>query len=332
MIDRIWWIESHLTDPYENLALEEFLLTHVPDNGCILYLWQNRHTVVIGRNQNAWRECRVDNIEQDGAFLARRLSGGGAVYHDLGNLNFTFLVPKEAYDVDRQLSVLQKAVQSFGIPAEKSGRNDLTADGKKFSGNAFYKTSDRCYHHGTVMVSVNKEHLSHYLQVSEMKLRSKGVSSVRSRVTNLTDFVPTLTIDDLKKALVAAFGQVYGLTPAQWPEEWLDSDEIDQIAGRYASWEWIYGRNVPFTQEWEHRFSWGEVQIQLSVNGGKIMQAACYSDAMDPDIIQRIPMVLEGRPFAYGTLRGVIGSIDCASPMERQICQDIATLLGGELS
>ena len=167
------YIESGQFHPYKNLAVEEYLLLHCEPQECILYLWQNQNTVVIGRNQNAWKECKVDSLEENGGHLARRLSGGGAVYHDLGNLNFTFLVSKENYSIDRQLEVIVKAVQKLGAKAEKSGRNDILIDGKKFSGNAFYEQEQHCYHHGTLMMNVNKEMLSKYLTVSKEKLQSK---------------------------------------------------------------------------------------------------------------------------------------------------------------
>ena len=138
MLEKLTYIESNTTNPYHNLALEEALLFGCGKEECILYLWQNEKTVVIGKNQNAWKECRTEKLERDGGHLARRLSGGGAVYHDLGNLNFTFLVSREHYDLDRQLAVIQRALEHLGLRAEKSGRNDLLINGKKFSGNAFY--------------------------------------------------------------------------------------------------------------------------------------------------------------------------------------------------
>ena len=135
MITKASFLLTQETNPYKNLALEEFLLMNCQPGECILYLWQNRNTVVIGRNQNCWKECNVSQLEKDGGFLVRRLSGGGAVYHDMGNLNFTFLVRKEDYNVDRQMNVIIRAMQLLGIHAEKTGRNDITADGRKFSGN-----------------------------------------------------------------------------------------------------------------------------------------------------------------------------------------------------
>ena len=155
MIERISVIDADGTDPYRNIALEECLLHDVRPGQCILYLWQNQRTVVLGRNQNALDECDVTALERDGGHLARRLSGGGAVYHDLGNLNFTFLVPTADYDQRAQTETILGAVRAMGVDAMRTGRNDLVVDGRKFSGHAYYHTGDKSYHHGTLMV---KEH------------------------------------------------------------------------------------------------------------------------------------------------------------------------------
>lgn len=243
MITKLSYCITDSTEPYENIALEEYLLTHVEPGQCILYLWQNRNTVVIGRNQNAWGECRVRELEEAGGFLARRLSGGGAVYHDMGNLNFTFLVRQEDYDVDRQLSVIQEAVRAFGLDAQKTGRNDVTVDGRKFSGNAFYKTGPFCYHHGTLLVNVDTAQMSRYLQVSKAKLASKGVASVRSRVVNLSELAPEITVQSLTDSLLKSLAQVYGL-----PARELSMPEQSVLQPRrdfFASWAWRLGAKSP---------------------------------------------------------------------------------------
>ena len=214
MIRRLLVCRSRSFDPYENLALEEALLSRVGEGELILYLWQNEGTVVIGRNQNPWKECRTALLAEEGGHLARRLSGGGAVFHDRGNLNFTFLMNEADYDLPRQLTVLEQACRSLGIPAQRSGRNDLLAEGRKFSGNAFYKHAGKAYHHGTLMLDVDLERVSRYLSPSKAKLAAKGVDSVRSRVVNLREFVPELTIDRLADALVDALMDVYAVAPA----------------------------------------------------------------------------------------------------------------------
>ena len=195
------------TNPHRNLAIEEYLTDTVPEDTLIVYLWQNKHTVVIGRNQNAWAECRTAELERDGGTLARRLSGGGAVYHDMGNLNFTFSLRTEDYDLRRQQSVIVEACRMLGIPAEISGRNDILTNGCKFSGNSFYSHNGCSFHNGTLLLSVDMANLGKYLTPSKVKLESKGVASVRSRVINLTELVPTLTVAQTIK-LAAALHQL----------------------------------------------------------------------------------------------------------------------------
>ena len=288
MITSIHFLRTSCTDPYQNLAREELLWRTVQPGECILYLWQNRRTVVIGRNQDCWRECAVEALEASGGHLARRLSGGGAVYHDLGNLNFTFLVRKENYDVDRQLEVILTAVRKLGINAKKSGRNDILIDEHKFSGNAFYKQGEYCYHHGTLMVDVNLGELSRYLTVSKEKLQAKGVDSVRSRVVNLKSYAPGLTIDQLKEKLRASFEEVYGLKARILEVSELDKEEIRERTEKFSSWDWIYGRTLAFQYELSKRFVWGQITLQFQVKNGKVRDVNVFSDSMKPEFIEQL--------------------------------------------
>ena len=316
MIQKIALYESASYDPYYNLAVEQHLLESVDEDSCILYLWQNAHTVVIGRNQNAWKECRTSLLEQEGGHLARRLSGGGAVFHDLGNLNFTFLVPQADYDLDRQFSVIQEAARSFGIPAKKSGRNDVLADGRKFSGNAFYRNGTQAYHHGTLLVDVDMQHMGRYLNPSKAKLQSKGVDSVRSRVVNLRELNPDITIPGLKAAMAEAFAKVYSLPLEQLPEEALNKPYIDSLRQRNSSWEWVYGQKIPFTFEWEDRFPWGGVQVALRVENGIVHQAKVYSDAMDWSLAPKLEQSLTGCRFTREALREGIAAANTGAEAE----------------
>ena len=285
---RLLVAESRLTDPHHNLALEETLLNAAED--CvILYLWQNQNTVVIGRNQNPWKECRTALLEQEGGHLARRLSGGGAVFHDLGNLNFTFLMPQPLYDLDRQLEVICTAVRSFGIDAQRSGRNDILAAGRKFSGNAFYKNGKQAYHHGTILINADMEKLSRYLSPSKAKLSAKGVDSVRSRVGNLRELNPEITIDSMKSALTQAFSTVYG-----GKVEKIELSPEEAIWERCRSWDWNYGQKLPFTAQWEERLDFGCVSIEAQVERGIIRAAKVYSDAMDWQLPQKLESALTG--------------------------------------
>ena len=290
----LYVVKTDCTDPYKNLALEEYLLLNAGDN-VILYLWQNKHTVVIGRNQNPWAECRTSLLEEEGGHLARRLSGGGAVYHDLGNLNFTFLCKDEHYDLQKQLSVIQEACKLCGIDATFSGRNDLLADGRKFSGNAFYHSKGFSYHHGTLLIDTDMNRLGRYLSPPKAKLESKGVTSVRSRVVNLKELSPTLTCAKMKEYMTRAFEAVYGqkalLLPV--PEEAI----LLPMAEKYASADWLYGRPIPFNCTIQSQFAWGHLQVLIEVNGGVIENVQVYTDAMDFALAEQLRGALIGIPF-----------------------------------
>ena len=304
MIGRIAIYESEGFDPHRNLAIEQHLLETVLGGCCLLYLWQNERTVVIGRNQNAWAECRTTQLFGDGGRLARRLSGGGAVYHDRGNLNFTFLMREEDYDLSRQLSVIRRACALCGIETELSGRNDVLASGRKFSGNAFYHHEGRAYHHGTLLIDVDAEAMGRYLSPSKAKLEAKGVESVRSRVVNLKELNPAITVDMLKAAMKQAFREVYDLPLC--PPPVLDEARIEELAAHYASDAWLFGQKLPFTLRCEQRFPWGGIELQLFVDRGVIQSAAVYTDDMDPETAPTLREALIGCPFSLTALKARI--------------------------
>ena len=309
MITKLQVCESTSPDPYYNLAVEEYLLSSVEKGCCILYLWQNQNTVVIGKNQNAFTECRTTLLEREGGKLARRLSGGGAVYHDLGNLNFTFLMPSEDYDLDRQLQVILTACRSLGIPAEKSGRNDLLADGRKFSGNAFYRGRENSYHHGTLLVDGDMEKMGRYLSPPKAKLEAKGVKSVRSRVVNLREFVPELTVADLKTALRKAFCLVYDLPARDMLPEELHRETVQSLCSRNSSWQWNYGSLPVCTMVLSQRFSWGGVELYLEVTEGVVQSCRVFSDAMDHELPQRLEQALLGVRFTLPEMEKALSRV-----------------------
>lgn len=329
MINKIKYIITTQTNPYKNLALEEFLLKNVKSDECIMYLWQNEKTVVIGKNQNPWKECRIAELEADGGKLVRRLSGGGAVFHDLGNLNFTFFATKENYNVERQLEVILEAVKLLGIPAEKTGRNDISVEGRKFSGNAFYSDGIHCYHHGTILIKVDMSRMSHYLNVSRDKLVSKGVESVRSRVANLTEYDSSLTIDRMKTELIEAFQKVYGQKPEQIASSTIDSAELDRLEQKFSSWEWLYGRKLEFNYSVGRRFAWGDIDLKLDVEAGIVKECAAYSDSLETEIFERLPEALRGCTFSSSALVKALESLE-ADAGSGTVIRDIAELIQEE--
>lgn len=313
-IERTRMIMGRGFDPWYNLALEEHLLDTVRPGVCTFYLWQNQNTVVIGKNQNAWRECRTYLLEQDGGKLARRSSGGGAVFHDLGNLNFTFVMEKKDYDLHRQLGVILDAVNSFGLNACFSGRNDLLLDGAKFSGNAFLQRATTALHHGTILLDVDMSKLSKYLQPPAEKMQAKGIESVRSRVTNLCDHAD-ISLDTMKNALIQSFSDEYGVPEVLTPDD-LDQEAIDKLYERYSSWEWLYGRTPRFDITLETRFAWGGVEAGLSLSRGVIESCSVYSDAMDQAFIEAIPAALTGCVFTSDKMAERIEDIACDTGTE----------------
>ena len=295
MIERTTVFVAKGHNPHRNLALEALLTESMPAGEAGLKLWQKDNAVIIGAGQNAWRECDIAAMERDRVLLARRPSGGGAVFHDLGNLNFSFFLPRAAYDVERQLGVVLSAVRSFGVAAEMTGRNDLTANGRKFSGNAFRFVHDRALHHGTLLVCADMARGEKYLSVSPEKLKSKGVASVRARVVNLAELA-NVNVAQLAEALATAFAAEYG--PACRVEaEALDLPGLEERAARYASWEWNFARSPRGEIEREHRFAWGGVQILFSVLAGNIVDVFAYTDAMDENFAKKIRSALESCPF-----------------------------------
>ena len=323
MITKIFIYNAQGTDPHENLAAEKVLMDALGPGEAMLYLWQNLNTVVIGKNQNAWLECRTSLLEEESGKLARRLSGGGAVYHDLGNLNFTFLMCKEDYDLDKQVTVIQRACELAGIKAEKSGRNDLLAEGRKFSGNAFYQDKVHAYHHGTLMVDVDKEKLGRYLSPPKAKLQAKGVASVRSRVVNLKELSPDLTIEGMRANMIRAFEDVYGLSAEHFVVDAAMLAQIAELKELYSSWDYLYGAPLSFTFSCEEKFDWGYIGLQLDAKGGTILDVQINTDAMDWTLPDAIVKALKGCRFETESM---IYALQQAF-LPADVCEDLCDLI-----
>lgn len=323
MINSIRYFIERGTNPYQNLSLEKYLAETVADGVCILYLWQNRHTVVIGRNQNAWQECRTTELEKDGGFLTRRLSGGGAVYHDLGNLNFTFCVREKDYDLRKQQSVIVEACRLLGIPAEISGRNDVLSAGRKFSGNSFYAHDGYAFHNGTLLLNVDMANLGKYLNPSKAKLESKGVASVRSRVINLCELKPELSVDMVMDAMICAFSTVYGCKTVAIDRSEFDAERLAALESEFSSWDWIYGKMRPFTFSCGAKFDWGEITLEFAVKDGLCENVSVYTDAMETDFIPALSDGLQLCRFTVEALCTRIRTIpECSA-----VADDLCTLL-----
>jgi len=307
---KLFITHSKSYNPYKNLAFEEALLNNIKEGEVWLYLWQNERTVVIGRHQNPWNECKVDLLNDEDCFIARRTSGGGAVFHDLGNLNFSFLVSKELYDLHKQLSVILDMVNSYGVKAEFTGRNDITIDKKKFSGNAFAHTDHASLHHGTLLIDVDKSNLGKYLNPSKEKLKSKGVKSVKARICNLSEY-GNITIVSAKKALHESFQKIYE-DSAQIVDFYkaVDKKDYEDTAKRHASKEWLYGKSPNFNVEINNRFTWGDIKLLITLSKGIISNVSCYSDAMEVDFVNEIKRSLLGVEYNSDAIYSAICKIE----------------------
>ena len=280
-------------DGWDNLARDEWFLDHLRPEDWILYFYVNENAVIIGRNQNPWRECNLTAMERDGVQLVRRITGGGAVFHDRGNLNFSFITGADRYDVEAQHEIILRAVRSFGIPCERSGRNDLLADGLKISGSAFAARGQLRQHHGTLLIAADLGQLAAYLRPDALKLRAKGVASVRARVTNLSQLRPGLTVEAVMAAVTEAAARALGsLTP--YPMDAAVWESAAPYRARQASAAWRLGKTPQFDLQLTTRFAWGGVELLLTLGHGTVERAEVYTDALDVDLAQTVAARLTG--------------------------------------
>lgn len=295
MIRKVNVIHAQGLYPYRNQAIEKYLLDSCQADEMTLYLWANDKTVFIGKNQNAFTECRLSALKEDGGFLARRFTGGGAVYHDKGNLNFSFILQREDYDLDNQFLILTQALRSLGFHAERSGRNDVLIDGKKFSGNAFFKSERNCLHHGTILISSDYDAIQRYLNASRVKLEAKGVRSVKSRVVNLREFSKDISADRIASAFEHSLGERYPAAVfAHLDERDFNEDQLKILEEKFSNENYILGDDLHYNVRFEFRFEWGVADIRLDLNGNVIEKAKIYSDALDPDSVAEKEELLRG--------------------------------------
>ena len=259
-------IVSEQFNPYLNLAVETWLTDHQEEGVVTMFLWKNERTVVIGLNQNPFSECDVKRLNGEGGHLMRRRTGGGAVFHDLGNLNFSFIADKQDYDVRRQQSVIQEALRGFGLEAEISGRNDLTCQGRKFSGNAFYNGTTNNLHHGTILIKTDAELMQRYLTVNQSKLQKHGVQSVRSRVVNLSELAD-VTSENIVAPLIEAFEKVYGMKASVVGFDTISQlPEVQETVKHITSHEYLYAKWEHFKAVRKGQFPWGNVEVGFEVD------------------------------------------------------------------
>lgn len=295
-------------DGWLNLARDGYFLENNKKGDVILYFYVNKNVVIIGRNQNAWKECSIANMDADGVQLVRRHSGGGAVFHDNGNLNFSFITDEKHYDLNRQMRVILNAVSKLGLKAELSGRNDITVDGKKFSGNAFSLAKGNRSHHGTILVNADLTKLSNYLCVSKEKMRSKGIDSVRARVCNLCELSSGLTVEAMRRLVIESFIEEYGAA-SEYVFDGMALAEVEERRERLASWEWRFGKTPQFDFETDKRFSFGDTQIYFNSRNGVIRETKVYSDCLDTELTTEIENALTGVHFRKEEIKAALSKM-----------------------
>lgn len=293
------YIMHDIKDPYFNMAVEEYVIKNLDPEDDYFILWQNNPAILVGKNQNTLEEINLDYVKKYNIEVVRRLSGGGAVYQDLGNVNFTYIVDyKKEYvnSMDRFADAVIKALEMLGIDAEFSGRNDILVDGKKISGNAQYISKDRILHHGTLLFDSDLTVMSKALNVKPEKISSKGIKSVKSRVTNIKRYLDDdITVDQFKRLILKNIFEVEGKQVKEYKFTKQDMDTINRLKDdKYSSWEWVFGRSPKFNIKNSQRFTGGELGVNLDVKRGIIKDIKFYGDFMSKRDVKDIEDRLEG--------------------------------------
>lgn len=305
---------NDITDPTLNLAMEEYVLKNMPKDDSYFLFYVNRPSIIIGKNQNTIEEVNQPYIDEHGIDVVRRISGGGAVYHDTGNLNFSFVTDDDGnsfHNFKKFTEPIVEALQSLGVDADMSGRNDIQVGSAKISGNAMVKVKDRMFSHGTLMLNSELNEVQNALKVNPAKIKSKGIKSVRSRVANISEFLDEpLDIDRFKEIILKTiFGEAtqveeYILTDDDWKK-------IEQLSNeKYRTWEWNYGRNPKYNFEREEKFEKGFVQIKLDVKKGRIEHAKIFGDFFGEGDINELENALEGTMHEFDSIEEALSNYD----------------------
>ncbi|WP_010270591.1 lipoate--protein ligase [Paenibacillus senegalensis] len=299
-----------ITDPRINLALEEYALKQLPTDDDYLLFYINEPSIIIGKNQNTAEEINADYVQANHIHVVRRLSGGGAVYHDLGNLNFSFITNddgKSFQNFRKFTEPVVKALKKMGVEANLTGRNDLQIGERKISGNAQYSSKGRMFSHGTLLFQSEVEHIVSALKANSEKMRSKGIKSIRSRVANIADYLPEpMTIEQFRQQLLESIFE--GKDIVKYPLTENDWAQVHELAKtRYSSWDWNYGKSPKANFKQSRRFDGvGTVEVRLNIEEGKIKQAKLYGDFLGQHEISELEEALIGVPYDKEAVSGVL--------------------------
>ncbi|WP_058308246.1 lipoate--protein ligase [Gracilibacillus massiliensis] len=322
-----------IIDPQINLAIEEYVLKKFGEEDTYLLFYINQPSIIIGKNQNTVEEINTDYVDENGIKVVRRLSGGGAVYHDEGNLNFSFITKDDGdsfHNFAKFTEPVVEALKKLGVPAELKGRNDLLADGRKISGNAQFTTKGRMFSHGTLMYDSEIENVVRSLNVKTEKIKSKGIKSIRSRVANISEFMEEkLSMDDLKAHILKHVFEVenvedvpqYVLTDQDW-------DNIHQLSKeRYQQWDWNYGKSPKFNIQHSHKFDGGLVDVRLDVHKGIIEQCTIYGDFFGVGDVKELEEKLKGVRYERAAINEVLSELDVSHYLGKITKEDFLGLI-----
>lgn len=285
-----------ITDPQINLALEEYALRNFGKDDDYLLFYINAPSIIIGRNQNTLEEINDDYVRKNNIKVVRRMSGGGAVYHDLGNLNFSFITeykPENLHNFKKFTEPVIKVLNEMGVNAEMSGRNDILVDGRKISGNAQFSSGKRMFSHGTLLLNSDLNEVTNALNVKMSKIQSKGHKSVRSRVANIVEFMDApIDVEEFRTKLLEGLFrdretfETYRLSEEEWKAVHALKEE------KYGNWDWNFGRSPKFDIQRSKRFAVGEVDVRINVQDGKINEVKIYGDFFGKESVSEIEELL----------------------------------------
>ena len=307
------YIETHTHSPFINLAFEEYFLKSKDLGDEVLMLWQDEPAVVVGRFQNTLEEINQAFIDAHDIQTARRISGGGAVYHDLGNLCFSFILPgvtPGTMDASKYIRPVESALSKMGIPVKVAGRNDLTIDGKKFSGNAMALHKNRLLFHGTLLFDTDLDRLGEVLKAPSDTIESKGIKSVRSKVTNIRPYAPSgMEVAQFKQALKELFFENGPQVAYQPTGE--DYAEIQKLVDtKYRSWDWIFGRNPASKVRSTCSFAGGNLEIELELDKGWLAACRIQCNALEPADVKEVELRLANIRFTYADVEGALAGVE----------------------
>ncbi|MED4157114.1 lipoate--protein ligase [Shouchella clausii] len=304
-----------ITDPRINLAIEEWALKNLDPEETYLLFYINEPSIIIGKNQNTFEEINLDYVNDNNLHVVRRLSGGGAVYHDLGNLNFSFITKDDGasfHNFKKFTEPVVQALQKLGVNAQLSGRNDLQVGERKISGNAQFTTKGRMFSHGTLMLNSEIENVVSALKVKDDKIKSKGIKSIRSRVANIAEFLSEpLTMEEFKTMLLR---YIFNTESGAVPEHTLTETEWEEIHAlskeRYQNWDWNYGKSPAFDIQRSKRFPIGSIDLRLNVKKGVIVECKIYGDFFGVADVAELEDKLVGKRYDADELRDALNDTE----------------------